>query len=73
MRKYKNQKLCDFDKIPGLDIPRVKLLRILFRDGKYNKEEETIFLKQLDWKLEAREYQIQHVRSLVRIGLLKSR
>jgi len=65
--------LWSFGKVE-LDIPhtkRLKALRLL-KKFTYLTQEETAFLTALDWRAEAAEYQILHIRSIIRKALLKS-
>jgi hypothetical protein len=66
----KETKICSFNKIE-LNIPRLKLLKLLFKRS-YLDFEETVFLKGLYWKTEAAENKIAHIKSIVEKALLKA-
>lgn len=66
----KDPELCSFTKIE-LSVPRLKLLKCLskrtFLDWK-----ERVFLTALLWKVEAVEYKVGHVKSIIEKALLKA-
>lgn len=62
--------LCDFNRIV-LKVPRLKLVRLLFKKS-YLSQEEQIFLKALLWQAESANNQILHVMSLAEKALLKT-
>jgi hypothetical protein len=62
--------LCNFDKVE-LKVPRLKLLRLLFKRT-YLDYAEVIFLKALLWQAEAAENKILHIQSIIRKALFKA-
>ncbi|MDD5355068.1 MAG: hypothetical protein PHY56_00800 [Candidatus Omnitrophica bacterium] len=69
-RNYNDPVLCDFNKVE-LSVPRLKLVRLLFKKS-YLTQDEAIFLRGLLWKTESANNKILHVQSIVEKALLKS-
>ena len=68
---YKEPKLADFKEVK-LNIPRYKLIRLLFKKSHLHYD-ELIFLKVLHWKVEAAENKILHIKSIIEKALLKGK
>lgn len=66
----KEPALCEFNRV-SLDIPRLKLIKLLFKKS-YLDYDDVIFLKALLWKTEAANNKILHVQSIVEKTLLKA-
>jgi len=62
-------RLCSFRKVE-ISIPSKKLIKIYFKKN-FLDAEETIFLKALEWKVEAAENRLAHVKSIIVKALLK--
>jgi hypothetical protein len=66
---YKEPILCEFTKIT-LDIPRLKLLKLLDKKS-YLSQDEISFLRALSWRVEAAENKLAHVQSIIEKVQLK--
>jgi len=74
MLKYKEAKLCDFNKIE-LTIPsnqRVKLIKLAYKPA-FLKEDEVIFCKIWQYKAEIIIKKALHLKSIADKALLKSK